>query len=404
MKEDNKNHKNGLRVVMILVAGAIVFGIITRVIWLATPYNSRLAWKIDEWLHNKDIAYTHNNIYTDGVEGILTDIKEQIEMPEELYISGAQTIDYSLDGTVTDISMFLYGTNDKGDLRTYLIVYNASDEVRSKSAVSSTSMENGASTSTDNSGTTSTEQLLVITDGELGTDTTQNAYRDTMLLSPMIALSEAIDLKTISESYAEDTGAASLQLLYWGYRAMTGNNRTHVVTDPDAPYSANSDYARLLNESLYLGGNDYEGYEISIHAPALADATPERYFAGWLTADDYVTPEEEFTAEITDDESLGTGFMSDDGNMYCYISANVGYRLNVIDAAAGSRVYTLEKTTDGGTSWILQNEDPYLGAWGVAMSMTFTDEEHGEIQLAYGSGEWKRTCRTEDGGVTFTLY
>lgn len=44
-------------------------------------------------------------------------------------------------------------------------------------------------------------------------------------------------------------------------------------------------------------------------------------------------------------------FNAEDGDMYYFINDITGYRLNVVDAACGSRFYNFEKTKDGGTTW-----------------------------------------------------
>lgn len=45
--------------------------------------------------------------------------------------------------------------------------------------------------------------------------------------------------------------------------------------------------------------------------------------------------------------------------MYYFINDITGYRLNVVDAACGSRFYNFEKTKDGGTTWTEVNGDPF---------------------------------------------
>lgn len=52
-------------------------------------------------------------------------------------------------------------------------------------------------------------------------------------------------------------------------------------------------------------------------------------------------------------------FNAEDGDMYYFINDITGYRLNVVDAACGSRFYNFEKTKDGGTTWTEVNGDPF---------------------------------------------
>lgn len=44
-------------------------------------------------------------------------------------------------------------------------------------------------------------------------------------------------------------------------------------------------------------------------------------------------------------------FNAEDGDMYYFINDITGYRLNVVDAACGSRFYNFEKTKDGGETF-----------------------------------------------------
>lgn len=375
MKNPINKKLNIIIALLVILTAAAIAGLV----WVATPFNSPLAWKIYDWLHDKKVSYTHNNIYTDGVQGILEDIGTRLDLPETLYIRNAQTIGYDVNGTVTDIYMLLYGVKDNGDVGTYLVSYNAD------------SSANRRAHDKDGSG----GHLTVTVGGSVSTDFS----RDTMLLQPMLDLADALDLQELSEWYAAISDSDSLEIIYWGYRQMDTNAYSYRVTPTSNQLSA-------------IVSNTYDGYEISLHAPDNSDAAPARYFADhdWLSAADYVDPvtaeeerQENATEAMRTNESMhGTSYLLDDGHMYCYVTNEIGYRLIVADAAAGSRFYQLEKTTDGGTTWTLWNEDPFLGIIGVVGGMQFEDELHGKIWIDSPSGGTKETCRTEDGGVTFT--
>ena len=64
-------------------------------------------------------------------------------------------------------------------------------------------------------------------------------------------------------------------------------------------------------------------------------------------------------------------FNAEDGDMYYFINDITGYRLNVVDAACGSRFYNFEKTKDGGTTWTEVNGDPFDQNMGVAEGLLF---------------------------------
>lgn len=48
------------------------------------------------------------------------------------------------------------------------------------------------------------------------------------------------------------------------------------------------------------------------------------------------------------------------GTMYFFLDEQNGWRLVVVDAAAGSRFYVMERTADGGDTWERINEDPLI--------------------------------------------
>ena len=107
----------------VIFAATIFFG--GRIIYSAIPYNGALSWKVYEWTHKKEIMLEHNNLYESGVEGILSDLEEELKLPEELYISNEFQISFDEAGRIQHIDTFLYGQDKKGKKNTYLIEYNA---------------------------------------------------------------------------------------------------------------------------------------------------------------------------------------------------------------------------------------------------------------------------------------
>ena len=64
--------------------------------------------------------------------------------------------------------------------------------------------------------------------------------------------------------------------------------------------------------------------------------------------------------------------------------------MEIVDAAAGSRFYDLNQTTDGGKTWTKINEDPFDGTMGVAEGLEFFDSQFGFAGLAGASGHIRR--------------
>ena len=71
--------------IAIFIMATLFFG--GRIVYSAIPYHGALSWKMEEWLHKKEIKLEHDNVFENGVEGILTDLDEELELPEELYIA-----------------------------------------------------------------------------------------------------------------------------------------------------------------------------------------------------------------------------------------------------------------------------------------------------------------------------
>jgi len=84
-----------------------------------------------------------------------------------------------------------------------------------------------------------------------------------------------------------------------------------------------------------------------------------------------------------------------------WLDDNIGYSLKIESAAAGTYFYSLNKTTDGGSTWEVLNEDPFIGNGGVAGGITFSDEMHGEITMAHAGKDSIEYYKTEDGGNSF---
>lgn len=108
---------------VLFVAISLVFG--GMIVHTAIPYNGALSWKIDDFLNHKKINFTHNNIYKNGINGVIDDVGEKISLPEKLYVSDDFYIEFTEDGTITNVETMLYGENDKGQLKGFLLSYDS---------------------------------------------------------------------------------------------------------------------------------------------------------------------------------------------------------------------------------------------------------------------------------------
>ena len=86
--------------------GTIYFG--GRIIYSAIPYNGHLSWKLDELWKKREVDFVHDNFFEDGIEGILTDLEEKLEMPKNLYVVNGFKMSFNETGKVQTLDTFLY--------------------------------------------------------------------------------------------------------------------------------------------------------------------------------------------------------------------------------------------------------------------------------------------------------
>ena len=66
-----KNKTAFLVKLMSLIGATVLFT--SNIIYSAIPYNGKLAWKIQDLIHTREVTLTHNNVFDTGIEGILDD-------------------------------------------------------------------------------------------------------------------------------------------------------------------------------------------------------------------------------------------------------------------------------------------------------------------------------------------
>lgn len=353
---------------VVIFAATLFFG--GRIIYSAIPYNGALSWKVHEWTHKKEIMLEHNNLYESGVEGILSDLEEELKLPENLYISGKFQIDFAENGEIQHIDTFLYGQDKKGKKNTYLIEYNAKKG----------------------------DMMTVWIDGNVNGE-----YEEDMRLSPMIEILEKADWKDQVKEWAENSGQSQIyEILYMGRRAfqteeglryIEGNSKEQ---DGYGATEGNEFFKQLRN------GGEIIGFEVSLHMPEVESVTPIRY----MMEPEYISKEkvkQENTLKQAEEAKNVEAWTTDqsDGTMYFFLNEQTGWRLVVADAAAGSRFYVLEKSVDAGETWERINEDPFGGQIGVTEGLLFFDEQFGVIGLTGASQSASTIYVTGDGGVSF---
>lgn len=82
---------------------------------------------------------------------------------------------------------------------------------------------------------------------------------------------------------------------------------------------------------------------------------------------------------------------------------SIRYRMVVVDAALGKRLYGLIKSEDDGKTWKEVSLDPFDSQMGMSIDFTFLNENTGFATLAHNGGDSATLYVTEDGGKNYDL-
>lgn len=314
----------------------------------ATNFGGKLAWYIVRLKNERSVKFEHNNLYQYGVEGIFEDINKKITLPKKLYIVNNFSIKFNSDGKITSLYTFIHGKNDNGKEETYLISYD-----KNKS-----------------------ENITIHLNGYAAPN-----YNDDKLLEPLIETVNVIPIQQAVSKWNEE----QYGLIYYGKRNWGYNTNGIINIDKEGKeYSLENASAEII------------GYTVSLFVPGKEKViTPARYNLignpNWSkpSTTPNQAPSDEKKNELTNT------------NEQFFQSKEVGYKLNVTDKALGSTFYSLSKTTDGGNTWTVINNDPYSGTVGGASGIVFLDDKLGFLGAVNPSGNEGTIYRTDDGGITF---
>lgn len=320
----------------------------------AINYGGKLAWVIKRLQSERNVKFEKNNIYEYGVNGIFEDINKRYELPKKLYMADDFSLKFDKDGTITYFDTFIYGKDKDGKDLSYLIAYD-----KDKS-----------------------NDIKLILNGFVNAD-----YNNDKLIDPLIETVNCISIKDTVIKWNE----SEYGLLYKGKRNWESNRDGIVLIN------------KYGNEvPVGLAGDKLVGYTVSIYVPGKEDQiTPVRYN---LLTDSYWfkfqnTKNEDELNESKKELDFVTGNSNSNDEFYLY--DGVRYKLNVDDKAAGSFLYSLQKTTDGGNKWIVLNDNPFNGPTGEASGIYFIDENIGFIGVSRDGGCASELYRTDDGGKSF---
>lgn len=377
-KENPLKMKGALRKTVfgteLLILLAVTVGCISYIIYTAIPYNGALSWKVDSLFKTKKIEYEHNNFFRDGAEGLIKDINKKLKLPDELYITDSFEMSFDKDGTITRVSAYLYGQNEKGKDKTYLIDYDIDKS----------------------------DKIVVQIAGYANAD-----YDDDKKLDPMFTILEKSDCKMqVTQwnlNYAFADNPPEYEILYYGKRSFASSEGLVYLpgdVDGDGAVSGMTDFTALDS------GGEALGYEVSLYLPQDESVTPVRY----MMEPEYISPDTISQNEQAEKDSQAkeqgkennTWTVDTDGSgvVRFFLNEQKGWKLSVVDAALGTRYYKLKTTSDGGYNWTTVNEDPFDGNGGAGEGIQFFDEQFGFIGLSGASQTHSSIYVTKDGGKT----
>lgn len=93
----------------------------------AQPNGGKLSWYLEELQNERSVKLSqkHKNVYDTGMEGVLADIREKVDLPEKLCMATVFNLNFLADGTIDTLDTMLYGFDENGYfVRSYVIAYD----------------------------------------------------------------------------------------------------------------------------------------------------------------------------------------------------------------------------------------------------------------------------------------
>ena len=349
--------------IVLMILGTLIFG--ARIIFSAIPYNGELSWVIDDIMSNKKVVLTNSDFFETGITGILEDLKQEEDLPEELYIDDTLQIQIDNEGEIQYFDSILYGKSLSGIVTEYHIhFYNDSDKKM---------------------------------DVWVNEDVKQSFDPD-MKLEPAIFILENAPYQEQIRKWSQEDPYREFEIIYAGRRSFARNEGLVYVpgdADQDGKVSGIKEFPDLRE------GGKICGYEVSMHIPFEENILPMRY----IMEPEYVAPElmdENAKIEKQDLHQIYTEVewvTNEDNSVYYYVHERTGWRL-IMDETT-DYYYRLQKTNDGAETWRNVNIDPFPGDTGTACGLRFYNTDLGFAMTTDGSGLYANVYVTWDGGKNF---
>lgn len=316
------------------------------------PFNGKLSWYIHQIQSQREIPYTHNNIYEDGLLGLLEDVNRKVELPEELYISDDVTLSFTNDGQIIDFYGFLYGKNKKGETETFLLSYDGNKKIQ------------------------------VSLDNYL-----EKTYDEDKLLQPLV---DGLEYAPFEEMI-NDLNVDTFKLHYEGFETWP------YEMDWKTRYYDENGFVSIDEDFI---DSDYVGYTFRIKE--LSDSQFSHMNFNFIYYNPLEIAEYKEQKALEKAQEADPNYFSEEAIAEEYfLNENIGYQLVILDATLGTRFYGLRMTEDGGQTWVIHNNNPFLDRTGHAAGLSFINEKLGFIGLSHNGASEADLFRTTDGGESF---
>lgn len=219
------------RIPIALILAGVTFLGAAGTAWSAVPFNGKLSWVINELQSSRRVRLVHNNIYEDGLDGILEDIRGKVGLPEKLCLVNSFNLHFRADGTVETLYTFVKGFDENGNfVDSYLISYDAADS----------------------------DKITIWLGGAADMEFDQE--KD---LEPLLEAMRVLPLKETVENWQEDIYG----ILYYGERSWGYSTEGIRYLEPDGSVSYPGAYAPA----------EIKGFSVSVFCPENEAVTPVRY-------------------------------------------------------------------------------------------------------------------------------
>lgn len=242
-------NKRGFKTAAGLFLAAVTLYGSFLVVRSAIPYQGELSWYLKDLRDKRSVVLRHDNVYEAGIEGILEDIRKEVDLPEKLCVTTSFNLHFAPDGKVLSLDTMLCGFDENGDfVDSYLISYSLG---RSR-------------------------KISIWLHGAVTVDT-YDANKD---LQPLI---EAVSAMPLEETVAEWSGESCYGILYYGTREWSSQEGIR--------------YLNRMGEYRLPAADEesFSGYSISVFCPDNDAVTPVRYlYMGYQL---FAEEETEYTAD-----------------------------------------------------------------------------------------------------------